>query len=149
MQIEDTPSGYFRNNNHKAAINILFTCTWIQEKTKAILGGENITPQQLNILQILKQAHKPLSTLKIRQQMLDKMSDTSRIVDRLIKKGVVDKKPSALDKRLVDVTINEKGIALLERVDKKSDDIDNILCALTDVDTDTLNGLLGKIRGNN
>ncbi|HEY0039943.1 MAG TPA: MarR family transcriptional regulator, partial [Flavisolibacter sp.] len=95
-------------------INLLFTYGWAIEKIKDFVAKEDITHQQYNILRILRGAHpKPLSTLQIRERMLDKMSDTSRIVDRLVLKDLVEKRTCSKDKRLVDVTITEKGQALL------------------------------------
>ncbi len=69
----------------------------------------DITQQQFNILRILRGAGQPLSTLQIRQRMLDKMSDTSRIVDRLVKKGMVKKTICREDRRLVDILLTDKG----------------------------------------
>ena len=95
---------------------------------------------------ILRGAGKPLSTLQIRQRMLDKMSDTSRIVDRLVKKNLVKKNTCESDKRLVDVTITEKGKALLEEMDAKQELMDNVLKNLDEAEAQKLNELLDKIR---
>ena len=73
----------FRNEFQKASINLIYTFNWVSEKMKVFFENQDITSQQFNILRILRGAHKPLSTLQIRERMLDKMSDTSRIVDRL------------------------------------------------------------------
>jgi DNA-binding MarR family transcriptional regulator len=91
-------------------------------------------------------AGQPLSTLQIRQRMLDKMSDTSRIVDRLILKGLVKKNISKVDKRLVDVSITEKGKKLLAKLDGHQDEMDAVLTNLSDSEAKTLNKLLDKIR---
>ncbi|CAA9478021.1 MAG: hypothetical protein AVDCRST_MAG96-850 [uncultured Segetibacter sp.] len=147
MSIEkEIPKNYFRNSSHKALVNIIFTSNWILERLKQFLENEDITHQQYNILRILQSSNKPLSTLKIREQMLDKMSDTSRIVERLLKKDLVNKQVCAADKRLVDVTISEKGIRLLQRLDKKTDDLDSIISNLNSHDIDSVNQLLDKIR---
>ena len=122
----------FRNEHQKAAINIIYTYNWISERMNKIFEGEDITPQQFNILRILRGAGTPLSTLQIRQRMLDKMSDTSRIVDRLIKKGLVKKSVSKADRRLVDVTLADKGKNLLEKIDQYNEQMDAILMNLTD-----------------
>src|SRR5690606_2813648 len=101
---QDILQAKFRNAHQKAFINILFTNSWLTERTKAVFAEEEITPQQFNILRILRGSYpNPLSTLQIRDRMLDKMSDTSRIVDRLIVKGLVKKSVSKTDRRLVDV----------------------------------------------
>jgi len=78
--------------------------------------------------------------------MLDKMSDTSRIVDRLVKKGLVKKSTCKMDRRLVDVTITDKGKKLLEKIDQYSEQMDGIMKNLTEDDARTLNELLDKIR---
>jgi MarR family 2-MHQ and catechol resistance regulon transcriptional repressor len=137
----------FRNSKQKAMINLLYTYGWAIEKIKTFLSKEDITHQQYNILRILRGSHpKPLSTLQIRDRMLDKMSDTSRIVDRLVLKELVEKRPCAKDKRLVDVTITEKGQELLKRLDDASADMDGIMNSITDEQADELNALLDKVR---
>lgn len=135
----------FRNNYQKAAINILYTSNWLQQELKTFLEPAGITIQQFNILRILR-GQSPLSTLQIRERMLDKMSDTSRLVERLIKKGLLKKQSCQKDKRLVDVTINEKGLELLVILDRDADGLDNLLSKLTQEESITLNGLLDKIR---
>src|SRR5215470_12974328 len=107
----------FRNEYQKARINIIYTFNWLSEKINSIFDESDITPQQFNILRILRGAEKPLSTMQIRQRMLDKMSDTSRIVDRLVKKELVNKVVCKTDRRLVDVTITDAGMQLMERLD--------------------------------
>ena len=111
-----------------------------------MLDPDDITPQQYNILRILRGSQQPLSTLQIRSRMLDKMSDTSRIVERLLKKGLVEKKVCSADKRLVDVSISKKGLSLLDKLDKKNADIDELMRNLTEAEANTLNKLLDKIR---
>ncbi len=88
MGIEkDIQQQSFRNEYQKATVNIIFSAGWLNERIKNLLDPEGITPQQYNILRILRGSKIPLSTLQIRERMLDKMSDTSRIVERLQKKA--------------------------------------------------------------
>lgn len=136
----------FRNEYQKSAINIIYTYNWLTEKINRIFDEWGITSQQFNILRILRGAGKPLSTLQIRQRMLDKMSDTSRIVDRLVKKGLVKKTICKSDRRLVDVTITEKGKKLLEKIDAYDEQMDGLLMNLTEAEAKTLNELLDKVR---
>src|SRR5690606_39541298 len=118
----------FRSEHQKVSINILYTYGWVMERTKEIVGIEDITPQQYNILRILRGSFpQPLSTLQIRERMLEKMSDTSRIVDRLITKGLVKKLTCKKDRRLVDVVITDKCKKLLERLDARQEEIDAVL----------------------
>jgi MarR family transcriptional regulator, 2-MHQ and catechol-resistance regulon repressor len=137
----------FRNNKQKVMINLLYTYGWLIEQIKTFLAPEDITHQQYNILRILRGSHpKPLSTLQIRERMLDKMSDTSRIVDRLIVKDLVKKSTCPTDKRLVDVVITEKGQELLARLDAQTDVMDHIVGLLSDEEAETLSRLLDKLR---
>ena len=147
MSLEkDIQQKSFRNEHQKATVNILFSANWLNEQIKAFLLEEDITPQQYNILRILRGSNKPISTLQIRERMLDKMSDTSRIVDRLLLKGLVEKKISCADKRLVDVNIAKKGLALIERLNQKNESLDGILNQLNNDEVVILNDLLDKMR---
>lgn len=144
---QDIQQARFRNSWQKASVNLIYTLAWLKEKTRAIFEAEDITPQQFNILRILRGSFpQPLSTLQIRERMLEKMSDTSRIVDRLITKGVVKKLTCKSDRRLVDVIITDKGKKLLERLDARQDEIDAVLGNLTEKDANLLSELLDKIR---
>jgi DNA-binding MarR family transcriptional regulator len=148
MGIEkDINQQHFQSEGQKAMINLIYTYNWATERLKAFLAEEDITMQQFNILRILRGSDpKPLSTLTIRERMLDKMSDTSRIVDRLILKGWVEKKMSTIDKRLVDVFITKEGKKLLERIDKRSEEMNAATSALSESELIQLNLLLDKMR---
>ena len=137
----------FRNPQQKAAINLIYTLSWMREKTKCIFEAEDITSQQFNILRILRGSFpQPLSTLQIRERMLEKMSDTSRIVDRLIAKELVKKITCPNDRRLVDVIITDKGKKMLARLDERQQEIDNVLGNLSEKEANILSDLLDKIR---
>lgn len=147
MTIEkDIKQPKFRNEQQKAAINLIYTYNWVNEQMKKILDQFDITSQQFNILRILRGAHAPLSTLQIRERMLDRMSDTSRIVDRVIKKGLVKKNTCKTDRRLVDVIITNKGKKLLEKLDGCASEMDAVLKRLNPAEARSLNELLDKIR---
>jgi DNA-binding MarR family transcriptional regulator len=149
MSLEkDIQQEVFRNNYQKATVNIIYTANWLNEHIKNYLSEDDVTPQQYNILRILRGSKKPLSTLQIRARMLDKMSDTSRIVDRLILKGWAEKTICRADKRLVDVVITDNGLDLLKNLDQKDQLIDNTLAKLNEKEVELLNVLLDKIREN-
>src|SRR5215467_4425955 len=132
MSIEkDIQQSKFRNEYQKTVVNLIYTYNWVMEKHRQFFERDDITSQQFNILRILRGAGKPLSTLQIRQRMLDKMSDTSRIVDRLVKKQLVQKNICKSDRRLVDVIITEKGKRLLDKIDTTSDAMDAVFKNLT------------------
>lgn len=143
---KDILTANFRNEHHKALVNLLFTNSWVSERTRLIFEKGDLTPQQYNILRILRGAKQPLSTLQIRQRMIDKMSDTSRIVDRLIAKNLVKKTVCLKDKRLVDVIITEEGLSLLSTLEAFEQEMDGIMGNLSEQEIRTLNQLLDKVR---
>lgn len=137
----------FLNEHQRASINLVYTYGWVTERSKELFASEDVTPQQFNILRILRGSYPhPLSTLQIRERMLDKMSDTSRIVDRLVAKRLVKKGTCKKDRRLVDVMITDKGKKILERLDARQNELDNVLGNLSKKEAATLSELLDKIR---
>jgi DNA-binding MarR family transcriptional regulator len=143
---QDIQQASFRNEFQKMGINLLFTANWLNEQIGKMLAEEGVTQQQYNILRILRGSATPLSTLKIRERMLDKMSDTSRIVDRLIAKELVLKNICEKDKRLVDITLSPKGLQLVDQLDQFNDRIDALLKGINESEAATMNQILDKIR---
>ena len=147
MGIEhDIQQASFRNEFQKMGINLLFTANWLNEQIGKMLSEEGVTQQQYNILRILRGSATPLSTLKIRERMLDKMSDTSRIVDRLIAKELVLKNTCEKDKRLVDITLSPKGLDLVDQLDQYNERIDALLKGINESEAQMMNQILDKIR---
>lgn len=136
----------FRNSRQKAIINMIFTTNWVTDRIKTLLKPHGITMQQYNVLRILRGAGEPISTSEIRARMLDKMSDTSRMVDRLYQKGLVLRSPCADDKRLVDVRLSGEGQQLIDKLDCLDSEIDRVLGRLSETEADQLSNLLDKIR---
>ena len=144
---QDIQQTRFRNAHQKAAVNLLYTGGWLRDQMKVIFDREDVTAQQFNILRILRGSFpSPLSTLQIRERMLEKMSDTSRLVDRLLAKGLVKKIVCKTDRRLVDILITDKGKKLLQRLDQHEADMDAILSGLSDKEASQLSDLLDKLR---
>ena len=148
MGIDQDIQAKFRNEHQRASVNLIYTYGWITERTKELFASADITPQQFNILRILRgSSPQPLSTLQIRERMLDKMSDTSRIVDRLVAKGLVKKGICKSDRRLVDVMISDKGKKVLEKLDARQEELDGIIGNLSKKEAAILSVLLDMIRG--
>jgi DNA-binding MarR family transcriptional regulator len=143
---QDIQQASFRNEFQKMGINLLFTANWLNEHIGKMLAEEGVTQQQYNILRILRGSTTPLSTLKIRERMLDKMSDTSRIVDRLIAKELVVKNTCEKDKRLVDITLSPKGLSLVDQLDQFNERIDALLKGINESEAQLMNQILDKIR---
>jgi DNA-binding MarR family transcriptional regulator len=143
---KDINQQVFRSEYQKAGINLIYTYNWMNEKVTRLFEPFDITQQQFNILRILRGAGQPLSTLQIRQRMLDKMSDTSRIVDRLVKKGMVKKTICDGDRRLVDILLTDKGKKLLQTMDVLNEEMELIFKYLNVDEARQLNTLLDKAR---
>jgi len=145
---EEITQKHFRNEYHKAAVNMVYTFNWLNNQNTSILKPLGITPQQFNILRILRgQYPKPATIKLIKERMLDKMSDASRIVEKLRIKEFVERNICSHDRRNVDVCITQKGLDLLERIDKLDDEIDRKLSSLSYEEITQLNNLLDKLRG--
>lgn len=137
----------FRNEAHKLAVNIIYTFNWLNGINEALLKPHNITTQQFNVLRILRgQQPHPASIKLIRERMLDKMSDASRIVEKLRVKGLVERNISSDDRRACEVIITAKGMNLLSDIDKTSLWFDNIFDSLDPEEIVQLNSLLDKAR---
>ncbi|MCB9301550.1 MAG: MarR family transcriptional regulator [Lewinellaceae bacterium] len=137
----------FRNGHHKVIVNLIFTSNWVQDSIKKALKPFGVTIQQYNVLRVLKGAGKPISTSTIRERLLDKMADTSRMVDRLFQKGLVLRQECEYDKRLVDISLSEAGKELLDSLKTVNPQLDAILNNLTEAEAQQLSDLLDKARG--
>lgn len=149
MKLEDEIfNKTFASNYHKASVNILYTYGWISNLIRKELDIHNITMQQYNVLRILKgQYPKPATINTIRERMLDKMSDASRIVDRLLQKELVCRSINCTDRRSSDVLISQKGIDLISIINL-GPTVDGIISThITEEEALILSDLLDKIRG--
>ncbi|TCC89382.1 MarR family transcriptional regulator [Pedobacter frigiditerrae] len=145
---KEVKTSKFENVFQQALVNVIFTYHWSNQKVKDVLTPFDITTQQYNVLRILRgQYPSPATVNLIKNRILDKMSDTSRIVDRLIQKGFAEKSTNSYDKRAVDVVISDKGLALLKKMDKEIDFSQFIALNITIEEAEQLNALLDKMRG--
>jgi DNA-binding MarR family transcriptional regulator len=145
---EEIKTKEFRNENHKVIVNLIYTFNWLDTKAKNFFKKYDLTPQQFNILRILRGQHpKPCTINLLKDRMLDKMCDASRIVERLRLKELLERKQSEDDRRSVDIMISQKGLELLEEIDKNIDNFNNIVSTLSKEEMVKLNQLLDKARG--
>lgn len=149
MRLEDEiKQEEFNSEFQKLTLNLIFTYSWTQSRRRNFFQKYSLTPQQYNVLRILRGHHpEPYSTSQIRERMLDKMSDASRIVERLCRKDLVERKTCEKDKRLVDVVITKQGLSLLNDMDEGISKMDSIFKNISEQDARILNQLLDKIRG--
>jgi len=120
MQIEkEIKQKSFKNEYHKLTVNLMFTGSWLNVKNHDHLKPYGITIQQYNILRILRgQYPEPTTVTLLIGRMMDKMSNASRLVEKLRKKGLVKRRICDKDRRAVDVLITEKGLELLKEIEK-------------------------------
>lgn len=137
----------FTTNRQKATVNLIYTYGWWMGVLRTFFKPFNLTTQQFNILRILKGAGKPLSTSEIRERMLDSNSDTTRIIDRMVRKDLVEKRVCPNDRRLVDVTLSISGEAVLEKVNSEMKSLDGRVSGLSETEAAALSNLLDKMRG--
>ena len=138
----------FENNHQKVVVNLIYTYGWITNLLRLKLNKHSITLQQYNILRILRGQYPNPATVNIlKERMIDKMSDASRIVERLVQKDLVKRCVSNKDRRAVDILISQKGLDILQKLDNEVS-LKNLLSKnLSDEEANTLSGLLDKMRG--
>jgi len=149
MAIEDDiKQPQFKDEYNKLIVNLIFTGYWINERESEIFKQYHLTAQQYNVLRILRgQYPKPSTINLIIDRMLDRMSNASRIVDRLEKKSLVTRKTSKGDRRAVDVLITQKGLDLLNKIDEELEKWERSLNNISVEEARILNTLLDKLRG--
>lgn len=149
MKLEDEiVQRKFLNESHKLGVNIIYTFNWINAFQTKLLKQYDLTPQQYNVLRILRGQHPNIANIKlVRERMLDKMSDASRIVEKLRAKGLLERQISELDRRSCEVTITDKGLQLLALIDKKDVSFVGLFKHLTVEQKKQLNDLLDNLRG--
>lgn len=148
MKIEEEIKGRFRNDYHKGLINLIYTAKQLSYEFYQSLKKHEITEQQYNVLRILRgfRSEAPLSIGFIKERMLDRDSDVSRIVDRLYEKGYVTRTENPNDRRQKSVEITREGLALLDQMYSCELKADTLLSNLTPDEVNELNRLLDKIR---
>ena len=148
MSIEkDIKQANFKSPYSKAVVNILYTNNWLQSLQVEIFKPFDLTLQQYNVLRILRGQHpNPITVIAIIERMLDKMSNASRLVDKLLVKELVVRKLCPHDRRAVDVTITEKGLNLLKELDTLQNQWESKFHGLTENEALQLSTLLDKMR---
>lgn len=146
MSIENHVNAKFSSPVQKAIINIRFTSNWIGNYHNKQLSRFGLTLPQFNILRILRGAREPLSINLVRERMLEKSPNVTRLIDKLIQKGMVTRDRHKSDKRVIMLQITEKGLRTLEKLDTVFNDI-NASNLLSESEANQLNHLLDKLRG--
>lgn len=144
---EEIKQAKFRNEHHKLVVNIIFTANWLITHHNKNLKEFDLSPEQFNILRILRGQHpKPATVNLLIERMLNKMSNASRLVEKLRKKGFVERKTCKDDRRACDVLITNKGLDLLSQLDRVEKEWNAVVAHLPKPEAKNLNALLDKLR---
>ncbi|MCW3467745.1 MarR family winged helix-turn-helix transcriptional regulator [Chitinophaga nivalis] len=136
----------FENENQRGLISLIFVGNWITSRHQQFFKQYDITMQQFNILRILRGQHPKAASINVlKERMLDKMSDVSRLVERLRKTDLVERKSCEMDRRAVDVRITAKGLELLKTIDTELGRLDDAFKSLNEKEVQQLNKLLDKM----
>ena len=145
---EDIKQERFLSEHQKAAINLLYTGGWLYYINAVHLKKFGITPEQFNVLRILRGSHpKKLMLASITSRMLDKSSNATRLVEKLRQKNLVEREICENNRRQVDINITEKGLLLLKKIDSEESNWINTLKNISKPEAVELNRILDKLRG--
>ena len=144
---EEIQQKEFKSPYHKLAINLIYTANWVSSRCSALLRDVDITQQQYNVLRILRGQHPNYCNLKlVKERMLDRMSDASRIIDKLLAKGLIERNECPNDRRQINILITQKGLELLKSVDFIDDETQQMFENLDIKQIELLNDLLDQLR---
>jgi DNA-binding MarR family transcriptional regulator len=148
MSLEtDIKQTKFRTPLQRLLLNIIYTGNWLMYHQMDLLRGSGLSPQQYNVLRILRgQAGNPIKLNDISCRMLDKTSNVSRLIDKLLEKGLVDRTICSNNRRAVDILITQSGLALLDKLDPEVEAWENLLATIPHEKAEELSTVLDKIR---
>ena len=146
---EEIKQSKFKDEYHKLGVNIIYSASWMSARHLHVLKKFNLSIQQFNILRILKGRHPEPATVKLlTERMIDKMSNASRLVEKLKQKGLVERTSCPEDRRRVDIAITDEGLKIINQASRITEiEINETLSSLTDNEAKQLNNLLDKMRG--
>jgi len=138
----------FKDQFNKAVVNLIYTHSYLVTAQSVLFKPHDLSPEQYNVLRILKgQNGVPTTVSSIQDRMLNKMSNASRLVEKLKMKGLVERNECPADRRQVDILITEKGLELLKTIQKQVEESNVQYINLTNDEAIQLNDLLDKLRG--
>lgn len=148
MKIEEAIKSNFKSEYHKAHVNVIYSAAWMSQQSTQLLKPYNVSWQQFNILRILRGMHPEPATVKLlTERMIDKMSNASRLVDKLMKKEFVKRQTCTEDRRRVNIAITSLGLEVLASASKEMEaNMENYMEAITQEEALELNRILDKLR---
>lgn len=138
----------FKNSSQKLAVNLVYTSNWLNAWYETSFKNTGLTQQQYNVLRILRgQYPNPCNLKLIRERMLDRMSDASRIVEKLKQKGFIERRENKNDRRNLSILITDRGTKILNSLDHMDEQVKKVFKNLNEKELELLNNLLDKLRG--
>ncbi|MBL4708140.1 MAG: MarR family transcriptional regulator [Flavobacteriales bacterium] len=145
---EDIQQSEFTDEIQKLMINQLYTGKWITNIISKQLKPFGLSMQQYNVLRILRgQGEYSISVNAISERMIDKMSNVSRLIDKLVDKKLVERKINRIDRRQVDIVISEKGLKMVKEIMSIEQELKSNFSNINQEEAKQLNYLLDKLRG--
>lgn len=147
-RIDEELKSCFESEQHKAMLNVMFTAGWFRSRQVELFKPFGISPQQYNILRILRGAKDRMNMHCVKERMIDRAPNATRLTDKLIAKGLVERERCEEDRRVVYVRISEKGLAMLDQIDERNRAVEQGgMDRLSPADAAELNRLLDAWRG--
>jgi MarR family 2-MHQ and catechol resistance regulon transcriptional repressor len=148
MEIGKAINSKFKTPQLKAIVNLRYTSNWILKKQNSFMAKYDLTMPQFNILRILRGAGEGqfLSVNTIKNRMVEVSPNSTRLMDKLEEKKLIERIKDNLDKRIINVKITQVGLNLLQEIDEIFEDDVLLLKSLTDEEAETLSSLLDKLR---
>jgi len=144
---QDIKQEKFPDEHEKVLINILFTASWLYNRNATRLKVHDITPEQYNVLRILRGSHpKALMLTDVTSRMIDKSSNATRLVEKLRQKGLLKRDICENNRRQVDITITDAGLALLKEIDREAETWLDTLRVISNDEAKDINRILDKLR---
>lgn len=145
---QDLKQERFENEYEKMVVNILFTGSWLANLNAARLKPFGLTPQQYNVLRILRGSHpKPMMLAEITSRMIDRNSNATRLVEKLRHKGLVNREVCTNNRRQLDISVTDAGLEVLRKIDEGRDQWLEKLITIPKPEVVELNNLLDRLRG--
>jgi MarR family transcriptional regulator, 2-MHQ and catechol-resistance regulon repressor len=147
MEIGQIIQSKFANSRQKAIVNLRYTSNYFNLLQNNYMSKFDLTMPQFNILRILRGAKGVISVNAVKDRMIERSPNTTRLMDKLIEKGLIERVRCDEDRRVVYVSITDDGLELLAKIDKERKGFVDLSENLTEEEAETLSGLLDKMRG--
>ncbi len=148
MEINEAIKSRFKNEKHKASVNLLYTAYWFKDNLVTALKAHDLSLEQHNVMRILRGSHPSEMRVKdILARMVEKSSNVPRIIDKLVEKKLALRVVPAHDKRETHITLTEKGIKVIDNARATIDEITEGLLKINEHEAEALNALFEKMRG--